>query len=57
MYSPARDTFFAIPGMLMGKNVNGFSYENYRFSVLSENGKQIKFNIKILYLVNWTKKV
>ena len=46
MYSPARDTFFAIPGMLMGKNVNGFSYENYRFSVLSENGKQIKFNNK-----------
>jgi len=44
MYPPAKDTYFSIPGMLMGKNVYGSRYEDYKFSILDKNGEKIGFN-------------
>jgi len=45
LYSPAKDTFFSIPGILMGKNVDGFRYEDYQFSILTKN-RYIPFDKK-----------
>ena len=45
LYSPARDTLFSIPGILMGKNIDGYKYEDYQFSLLTDD-KYLPFEKK-----------
>lgn len=46
MFAPAKNTFFSLPSILIGKYIRGAKFKNHRYIMISKDKKKIAFNLE-----------